>query len=379
LRAEPVQTQLSPPKDDPGDPALVGLIRAEIERDGPITFARFMERALYEPGLGYYATSAARPTRAGDFLTAPELHPVFGHALARQLDEMWRRMGRPEPFVVREYGAGTGTLFLALLDGLLRIDSGLAGAISYQPIEIEGRLPQAEHRREPFAGCVVANEFLDALPVHRVVQQVDGAHELLVDWRDGRFVEEAGGRAAPRVASWFVDRDIQLEPGQRAEVNLAMTDWLAEVGHDLEAGYVLVIDYGLPPAELYGAARQTGTLRAFSAQHVSSDVLGGVGRRDLTAHVDLDAFERAARGAGLEVLGRTRQAEFLLGCGLEEAYADARADADADWQPAIDLRAAVRRLLDPRALGGYAVVVLGCGVEREPPLRGLAFAAPARG
>jgi SAM-dependent MidA family methyltransferase len=107
-----------PPADDAGEPALVELIRAEIERDGPITFARFMERALYEPGLGYYAVSATRPTRAGDFLTAPELHPIFGLTVARQIDEMWRLMGRPRPFVVREYGAGTGALYLAIVDGL---------------------------------------------------------------------------------------------------------------------------------------------------------------------------------------------------------------------------------------------------------------------
>src|SRR5512141_2433378 len=115
MRAEPFRSTLeTPPPDDPGEPRLVELIRAEIEESGPITFARFMERALYEPGLGYYATSAERMTRAGDFVTAPELHPIFGAVVARQIDEMRQRLGAPANFTVREYGAARRTLGRAL-------------------------------------------------------------------------------------------------------------------------------------------------------------------------------------------------------------------------------------------------------------------------
>lgn len=394
MRAEPIRTTLAPPPEgDPGEPRLVALIREEIGQAGPITFARFMERALYEPELGYYASSADRPTRSGDFLTAPELHPIFGHALARQMDEMWRRLGRPAEFTVREYGAGTGALFLAVLAGLVRLDSGLATAVRYQPRDlpaqrdlIAARLASLGHAEllgtrpdtERVVGCVVANEFLDALPVHRVIQQPDGLHEVLVGWRDDRLVEVVGELTDPRIAAWFSERGIRLDHGRRADVNLAMLDWLAQVGRELERGYVLIIDYGAPANELYGPERSTSTLRAFRGQHVSSDVLGGVGHQDLTAHVDLDALEAGARGAGLDVLGRTRQVDFLLGCGLEAAYADMRAAADSDWEPALALRAAVRRLLDPRALGGYAVIVLGRQVEREPALLGLVDHRPAR-
>ena len=358
MRAEPIRSTLTPPPaDDAGEPRLVELIRAEIEERGPITMARFMERALYEPGLGYYATGAERTTRAGDFLTAPELHPVFGQTVARQVDEMRHHLGDPADFTVREYGAGRGTLGRAL-----------AAQMIYQPIEFDQPRPAA-----PFQGVVLANEFLDALPVHRVVgREGGGLAELLVGWRDGHFVEVGGEITDDRLSAWFDRRRISLQAGQIAEVNLAMLDWLGEVGHDLERGFVLILDYGAPAAELYGPTRRTGTLRAFRAQHVSSHILGAVGHQDLTAHVDLDALEDGARDAGLEVLGRVRQAEFLLGCGLEEVYAAARAAADQDWDTALNLRAAVRRLLDPAALGGYAVVVLGKGVDREPPLRGLA-------
>jgi SAM-dependent MidA family methyltransferase len=365
LRVEPVRTAVTPPPaDDQGDPHLIELIRSEIERDGPITFARFMERALYEPGLGYYATSEQRPTRAGDFLTAPELHPIFGQTVARRLDEMWRAMGRPRPFVVREYGAGTGAFYMSIVDGLVRMGSDLADQTDYQPIETEGRQPAHENPAGRFIGVAVANEFVDALPVHRVVKRGDALREVRVGWSADRFVEVEGELSDDRLAGWFDIRQIALADGQQAEVNLPMLEWLAQIGRDLERGYVLIFDYGTSAAELYGPERNSGTLRAFRGQHVSGDPFAGVGHQDLTAHVDLDALELGARHAGLDVIGRTRQAEFLLGWGLEEVYAQMRETADQDWDPATTLRSAVRRLLDPRALGGYWVQTLGRDVPQ---------------
>jgi len=370
-----------------GRPELVAALQAEIESTGPLTFARFMDRALYEPGLGYYAASTERPTRSGDFLTAPELHPIFGQTLAVTVDEVWRRMGRPAGFVLREFGAGSGALFLAVLDGLLRLDSPLAGVIRYQPIDLAVQQALVEQRLaaagrsdtlEPagnedlFEGVALANEFLDALPVHRVVQRADELRERYVDWRDERFVEIDGELSDQRLSDWFNAPDGALADGQRAEANLAMLDWLVTLGATLERGAVLVIDYGAGAAELYRPERHDGTIRAFSNQLVSSDVLGGVGTRDITAHVDFDALERGARGAGLEVLGRRRAAEFLLASGLDEAYRASRAAADQNWQDAATLRSAVRRLLDPSALGGYQVALLGRAVSGDPPLRGMA-------
>lgn len=384
----------APPIDDAGEPELIERLRAEIRANGPITFARFMERALYEPALGYYAVDTERPTRAGDFLTAPELHPIFGHALARQLDELWRRLGRPEPFTVREYGAGQGTLFRAIIDGLRRAGSGLAEAVRYQLIDLpaqqaaaQQRLADAGHATvlesasagQPFTGCALANEFVDALPVQRLLIDGGRLRELYVDWADGRLVEVAGEPSDDRLSGWFANAGIELVEGQRAEVNLAMLDWIAQLADDLERGCALVIDYGAAAADLYGPGRPTGSLRAFRGQHVSSDVLAAVGHQDITAHVDFEALEHAARGAGMDVLGRTRQAEFLLGCGLDELYVTARAEADTDWESALTLRSAVRRLLDPQQMGGYLVTVLGHGVERDPPLSGLAHLRPAPG
>jgi SAM-dependent MidA family methyltransferase len=273
----------------------VDLLRAEIDAHGPITFARFMRRALYEPGLGYYAVSRTRPTRDGDFLTAPELHSIFGRAVAAQVGEMWQRLGKPADFVVREYGAGRGALAGAL-----------PHRFRFEPVEAGDERPS-----QPMVGVILANEFLDALPVHRVIVEGGQLRELYVGWAEGRFTQSAGELSDVRLAGWFGDRQIVLAEGQIAEVNLKMVDWLAEVSALLERGYVLVFDYGLPATELYGPERLTGTLRAFRSHHVSSDALGGVGRQDLTAHVDLDALVDGAKAAGLDVIGRHRPSSWL--------------------------------------------------------------------
>ena len=367
-----------PPADDPGVAALVARLRDEIGATGPVTFARFMERALYEPDLGYYATTHDRPTMTGDFLTAPELHPIFGWAIANQIDEMWRRLGEPSDFVLREYGAGRGTLGRTVGEGLARTGSPLAKQLRYDPIDIDaGELVATPD--SPFTGVVLANEFLDALPIHRLIGDHGRLRELYVTWREGRFEEVVGDLSDPRLQDWFDDDQTVLADGQRAEACLRIGEWLTSVASELSRGYVLIVDYGLPRRELLSPERATGTVRAFRGQHVSSDVLSGIGRQDITAHVDLDALERDARSAGFDVLGRTTQAEFLMGSGLDGIYQAARDEADQEWAAATMLRACVRRLLDPRQMGGYAVVVLGRGLDAGgEPLRGLTFRTPGR-
>jgi SAM-dependent MidA family methyltransferase len=360
-----------PPGDDPGEPALVERIRDEIERHGPITFARFMELALYEPGLGYYATSADRTTRAGDFLTAPELHPIFGWTVAAQIEEMWALLGEPRSFVLREYGAGSGALGQQIVERLESTNSALASLLRYEPIEVEGRLPDAT-TPGPMVGCVVANEFLDALPVHRVRNAGGKLCEIRVDWQAGRFVEIDGEVSDARLTGRFDLGPTGLPDGQATEVCLASADWVARIHAQLERGYVLVVDYGLSETALYSPVRAHGTVRAFRGQHVSSDVLSGVGHQDITATVNLDALERDAHATGFDVLGKTRAAPFLLACGLDAVYREAREQADLEWESAALLRSAVRRLLDSGGLGGYAVVALGKDAPREPALRGFA-------
>jgi len=353
------------------EPRLVELIRAEIEEHGRITFARFMERALTEPGLGYYATSATRPTPTGDFVTAPELHTFFGRCVARQLSEVWARLGEPPTFTVREYGAGRGTLAATVSSGLEADGSGLLDTLDWQGLDLDGRGGRPSDGG--FTGAVVANEFLDALPVHRVVVRNGKLLERFVTWRDDRFAEEEGAASTPELAAHLAADGVTLAEGQLAEVCLAAPRWVAAAAADLERGLLLVIDYGHPAAELYGPRRMAGSLLTYRAQSVGDDPFSTVGNQDLTAHVDFTAIDRAATGAGLERLGTTTQAEFLAGLGLAQLLSGLGNDPDTEPQAYVAARTSVARLLDPRHLGAFGVLMYARDLPAGPTLAGLAY------
>jgi SAM-dependent MidA family methyltransferase len=346
-----------------------------------------MEVALYDPDHGYYATSATRPTREGDYLTAPELHPAFGRCVARQVAECWERLGRPDDFTLREYGAGAGTLGLAILRGLEADSSALAPRLRYEPVEVnagrradlvarfaaEDRAGRVTEPARGIVGLVLANEFLDALPVHRIEGGEEGLRELYVGW-DGRgFKDVLDEPSTPALAERLEAEGVRLAPGQRGEACLGLDPWMAGVADGLERGYVVVIDYGHRAPALYAPSRRAGTLLGYLGHRVVDDPYAHVGRQDLTAHVDLTALERAAVDHGLTVEGTTSQAEFLTGLGLGDLLAAAavrKTDSLADY---LALRGAAVRLLDPRALGGFTVEILGLDVPPGPPLAGLAF------
>ena len=385
-----------PPDERPlpeSDPVLVEKLRAEIAA-GPMTFARFMEVALTEPGHGYYATATDRPTRSGDFLTAPELHPIFGAVVGRTLDEAWRTLGRPDPFHLVEYGAGTGALAEAVLRGLEADRSGLRVALRYEPVEVSAvhlelirdRLSKAgfgdaitavpagpADPRPPRTGAIVANEFLDALPVHRVGMTGGELRELFVTWDEaaGRFTEVAGEPSSPALVERLVAEGIVLAEGARAEIGLEIGPWLDDATRRIERGYAVVIDYGRRAAELYGPDRAGGTLRAYSGHRAHDDPFVAIGRQDLTAHVDFSAVERGAGERGWRTVGLTTQAHYLLGAGLEELLRARQADPGLDAPAYLALRASVMRLLDPRALGSFRVLVLGRGVPAGALLGGV--------
>jgi SAM-dependent MidA family methyltransferase len=347
-------------------PLLAARIRDEIRRTGPMPFARFMELALYDPDGGYYRAADARPGRDGDFVTAPELHPIFGEMLARAVEEAWVALGRPEPFVVREHGAGEGALALAML-------AALPLAIGYAPLEVdERRMTTLRDRLDeaglagrliepdpPFDGVVIGNEVLDALPVHRV-RQVGGAlRELAVDLgEDGEFVEVEAEVPTAAIARRLTDEGIELVEGQTAEICLALDAWIAGAAADLRRGLVVLVDYGYPAAELYDPVRRRdGTLRAYVRHQVGDDPYRFVGRQDLTAHVDMTAVQAAAETAGLTTLGITTQAEALMGLGIEDRLREIQSDPATTIEDYTLLRAALLRLLDPAAMGRFRVMV----------------------
>ncbi|MBA3877616.1 MAG: SAM-dependent methyltransferase [Anaerolinea sp.] len=383
------------PRADPGhEPALIDAIRAEIRASGPMTFARFMELALYDPEHGYYTGESSPPGRSGDFLTAPESHPIFGWAVARQLEETWDRLGRPGWFTVREYGAGTGALAAGIIEGLARAGSPLRGPIRYRIAErAPARVGQVRERLgsigaaevlepdddTPVVGAVLANEVLDALPVHRVEGREDGELvELFVGLDAAGELTTVAGRASTAALLARLDGEgIRLAPGQRAEVCLAADTWLGDAAAGLARGLLLIVDYGHPAATLYEPARGS-LLRAYVHHRVHDDPYANVGRQDLTAHVDLTAVERAATAAGLVHLGTTTQAAFLAGLGSGELLVALQQDSETTLQAYLDARSALFRMLDPQVTGRFAVMLFGRGLAGEPRLAGLAFRTPGR-
>jgi SAM-dependent MidA family methyltransferase len=384
------------PADVGEDEALGARIRAEIGANGPMTFARFMELALYDPHGGYYRSAEARPGRAGDFLTAPELHPIFGETVANQLAEIWERLDRPDPFVVEEHGAGTGALAEAVLRGLARNGSPVFDSIRYVPLEIDQRRIETFEDRlaaagfadriastgsaGTFAGVVVANEVLDALPVHRIAVRDGRLLERFVGVDAGAaFTDVWGEPSTTAIGRRLADEGVALAEGQSAEVCLALDGWLTAAGAPLGRGLLLLLDYGAEAGDLYDPIRRPhGTVRAFARHRLHDDLYEHVGRQDLTAHVDLTAVDAAARSAGLTGLGRTSQAGFLMGNGIEQRLREVQADPATTLEEYAALRSALVRLIDPAGMGGFNVLAYGRAWPDGPPLAGFAYRAPSR-
>ena len=363
--------------------SLLERIRTEIRTKGPISFARFMERALTEPGLGYYVGTQPRAGRDGDFMTAPEIHSLLGSALARLICETWERLDRPHPFRYTEYGAGSGALLLAVVDQLIRDESAALEALQIQPIEINPHRLEELRRAvatralrqplqimgtdaPPVAGVVVANEYLDALPFHIYVGRAATAHgtaercvgvneERELVWVEVPLNEPEAERVRKRFGA-------PLAEGQRAEACFAADSWPHELARRISSGLVVVIDYGREGLELRDAtSRAAGTALAYQAHRATDDLLGDPGGRDLTAHVDLTALRTAAVAAGLTPVASTNQAALLAGAGLDDEIERIRRGPEATLEGAIALRSALARLMNPRGMGGFAVELFALG------------------
>jgi SAM-dependent MidA family methyltransferase len=356
-----------------------------------MTFARFMELALYDPDGGYYRSGTARPGRSGDFLTAPEAHPIFGRALARHLSDAWRALGRPDPFVVREYGAGGGALAEGVLAGLASEDPDLAAVARYRPVEVEPRRIAELERRlaaaglgarfepddgAPIVGAIIANEVLDALPTHRVIGRRRRLREVFVGLDGATFADVEDEPSTPALAERLRAERIVLAEGQAGEICLAVDGWVQTAAAGLDRGSLLLVDYGHPAAELYDPVRRrAGTLLAYLRQQAHDDPYRAVGRQDLTAHVDVTAVERAAARVGLTHLGTTTQGPFLAALGAGDLLVDLQSQPASVLGDYLEARSALVRMIDPAAMGRFRVIAFGRGLPPESRLRGLAVGA----
>ncbi|HYA65779.1 MAG TPA: SAM-dependent methyltransferase [Burkholderiaceae bacterium] len=341
-------------------------ICARIARSGDwLAFADYMQMALYEPALGYYAASSEKFGARGDFVTAPEMSPLFAQAIAQQLVEVFG----PLRGQILEFGAGTGALARDLIAELRR--RGCAPK-TYYILEVSADLRERQRRLlaqlpvtwleslpEKFDGVVIANEVLDVLPVQLFVRGQDGLYERGVRC-DGTELRFAVRRADPQLEQEVAAIEAlvgPLPPGYGSELCPLARKWIVALAQCLQRALVLLLDYGFPRREYYHPQRAMGTLMCHYRQRVHADPLWLPGVNDITAHVDFSALAQAAHAAGLQVLGYTSQARFLLNCGILE-----RLNAASD---AAQLGAA-QRLLSEAEMGELVkVLALGRGFDGQ--------------
>lgn len=368
-----MQLQLPEPSTDALDAscALHHLIANDIQRNsGWISFAQYMELALYAPGLGYYSGGAAKLGKDGDFTTAPEITPLFGATLARVAAEL---MQQTSPQIL-EFGAGTGKLARDILTELRQIGVQVR---HYSIVEVSGELRarQQETLRDfpevrwldripsAFSGVVIGNEVLDAMPVNLVVKTEHGWMERGVGLSGENFVFR-DHLCAPSLVEQIPDAD-ELPLGYLTEVHPIATGFMRTLGAVLNAGCnetgqgaaAILIDYGFPAHEYYLAQRAQGTLMCHYRHHAHPDPFFHPGLQDITAHVDFTTMARAAIDSGLDLLGYTSQAAFLLDAGIGDLLLRTPPDDAMRYLPQAN---AVQKLISPAEMGElFKVLVVG--------------------
>jgi len=390
-----------------GHPDLVAEIISEIRASGPMTFAHFMELALYHPEFGYY-TRAAEPEESigpnrigqsrigpnrigwdGDYYTSFDVHPILAHTLARQIRQVDDRLGSPDPFTVIEMGPGKGLLARDFLAACEQDSPALFARLRYVLIE---RSPAmiAEQRRVlapwlPYGnvswlnglneladgsltGVLLSNELVDAFPVHRVRIVQGEPKELYVAGANGRFVEQTGPLSTPALAHYLARLsaiDITLPEGYTTEINLDATAWMKEVARVLGHGIALTIDYGHTAQDLYGPDRARGTLLCYWNQLTSEDPYTRVGLQDMTAHVDFTTLATVGDEAGLRVTGFTNQMSFLMSLGVEQTL--------ESFEPGSKEFQSILQLFRPDGMGRTFKILIQHKGMPEPALDGLKF------
>jgi SAM-dependent MidA family methyltransferase len=311
------EQRLSLPEPDAESAAhsarVADFLREQIAAaGGQISFAEYMHHALYAPGLGYYSAGSAKFGPAGDFITAPEVSPVFGSVLARQCASVLSQM---DSAAILEFGAGSGRLAVDVLRKLADLD-----ALPHMDrVAWVDRLPD-EHR-----GVVIANEVLDALPVERFARRGDDIKQICVADNGGKFVVTEA-EAPPPLANAVLEIEEnlgeRLADGYVSEVSLAAPQWIQDVASILQQGVVFLFDYGASQREYYAAERSDGWLRCHFRHHAHNDPFIFPGIQDLTAWVDFSAAATAGVDNGLDIAGYVTQAHFLVGGGLDAELAD---------------------------------------------------------
>lgn len=310
---------------------LLHKLCQQLEQQKEIPFVDFMQAALYDPQAGYYSSGLTKIGAQGDFITAPELTPLFGYALANQCQQVLSLLDSP---VILEFGAGTGALCVALLERLEQLN---CLPQTYYILELSAHLRHCQKEQvlqkiphladkvrwldqwptSPFNGIIIANEVLDAMPIHRFLVEEESVLESYISLnQQGQLTEQFKPCQNKRLLDYINNTLPPMAAPYLSEVNLFIDQWITENYNILQQGLVLLIDYGFPRHEYYHADRNQGTLMCHYQHHAHTNPLVHIGEQDITAHVDFTQVAEAAQQAGFHVAGYTNQASFLLANGL---------------------------------------------------------------
>ncbi|MFZ5652145.1 MAG: class I SAM-dependent methyltransferase [Bacillota bacterium] len=354
------------------------IIKDEIRKRGRITFAEYMEMALYHPEAGYYIMDREKIGLQGDFYTSPDVSPLFGKVLADQAEEMWRLSGRPDSWALVEFGAGKGFMARDIISQAGERHKDFHSAMSYviidkSPYMIKGQketlrgvigpgrgitwLEGLEKLKpESVVGCFLSNELIDAFPVHRVIKKDGEYREIYVTCEGGSIAEEAGVPSSSDLIEYINDFGIEMEDEQAIEINLAVRDWLEGVSRALCRGFILTIDYGDTAGRLFSPMRHRGTIRSYRRHRLADSLYDCPGDQDITASVNFTALMRWGEEVGLMTAGYASQSHFLMNLGILNYLKPQEQGAGFD-HAALRETMAVKKLIMPEGMGSVFKVL----------------------
>lgn len=369
---------------------LIGFIKGEIENNGgAISFQDYMELALYAPGLGYYAAGSAKLGEEGDFITAPEISPLFSQALANAIlpvlelgnyheseveSELELDHELDHEQIILEVGAGRGRMAADILVYLkqqnklpkeywileLSADLRQRQKLTIEEIapELIDKVKWLDALPDKFSGVIIANELLDAMPVQLFQKKENDINEVNVTWRDDKFAFQLQSsfdeRLIERIKNIEAELGQEFNTGYVSEINFAAEDWLKSIAERLQRGVIVLVDYGFPRHEYYHEQRTQGTLMCHYRHRSHPDAFVYPGLQDITAHVDFTAIADSALEAGLRVIGYTNQASFLIGAGLME-FAVLTEESKVQLQ--IEVASQIKKLTLPHEMGELFKVI----------------------
>ncbi|MGR3317516.1 MAG: class I SAM-dependent methyltransferase [Candidatus Anammoxibacter sp.] len=358
---------------------ILEYLKRLIKAEGRITFARYMDIALYHPEFGYYCTDIPKIGKDGDYYTGSDVHPFMGQVLGAQLIKMWEILGR-EDFYIVEMGAGKGLMALDILEYIKDNSQMFYKRLTYIIIE-RSKTFKAKQKKllAPFngktqwldsiscfndskriTGTFISNELVDALPFHRVYQDEDGLKELFVTIDQDKFIEEVGELSTDKLSNYIKRLKIPLTDGMKTEINLEAMNWMKSVAAAIHKGFAITIDYGFPAHLYYEPSRTKGTFLCYHNHSVNEKPFERIGKQDITAHVDFTSLALEGKESGLDLLSYTNLSSFLISYGKDILEKEMEKIQSLNQVSAFKASSAIKNLIHPEGMGGKFKVLIQC-------------------